>query len=358
MKNLIYFLLPFLILISNSFNAQVDITIEPCVQAKEALSKEEKKKLIKAAKSKRELPESFYTEDILVFILNSKTSNIDNVIAKKPKAGDYSFNKTIEEAKEACKSAGLKVTNYIIDYHQDDLHGNKLISATLSEEDLKMVKNSGSNYYVMIAQNIGIRQATARPGVMEDKNGVYAKVININDPLDIFTLSIKDLAKSGIPSNYKEGKTTNRISTETTYGGQFDLPTEIKISKIYFINNPNLILPSSKPKGLMCRMTMNYYQILKDDYIEQNAIAKKELKKCKVDFEIVDKESEIKTGNTTYALKYHEKTSTNTTGSTSKIEMFYLENTITKKVYAFKSGVVSHKYDKYFQKVIKEINEH
>ncbi len=42
MKNLICLLLPISILTSSSTLAQVDITVEPCLRAKDAISKEER----------------------------------------------------------------------------------------------------------------------------------------------------------------------------------------------------------------------------------------------------------------------------------------------------------------------------
>lgn len=364
MKKLNYLLASIFLLTSMGAFAQVDIKIEPCVQAKDAMTKQEKKELVKGIKSKRSLPKDFYTDRLIVFILNDKTENISNVVSRKGKGGNYNFNNTIKESKDACKNAGLNVHKYVVDHLQDQIIGSGLVSASISKEDLDMVKKSKAKYYVMISDNIGVREAqtaTQAPGgmAMVEKDGVYAKVINVNDPLDIYTISTKELSKSGTSNNYNEGETIFRLSKEATFGGEYELPNDVKLTKIYFVNNPNLILPTSKPKGLMCKMVYNQQIRQKEDFLERNETTKKVLKKCKVDYDIVDAEPEVKTGLDVYILKYYEYHYTNmATGDRKTIEAFYLENTITKKVYAFKSGTVSNKYDKYLEKVIKEINEH
>lgn len=352
MKKLNYLLASIFLLTSMGAFAQVDIKIEPCVQAKDAISKEDRKNIVKGAKQDRDLPKDFFTEKVVVFILNSKTDNLSNIIQRRPKEGDYNFSEKIKEVKDACKKAGLNVSKYIIDNHLDNIFGNQLISSTISEEDLNLVKKSGSKYYAIISQNLGLSVSKAdnlkEATIGEDIDKLFVKVINSNNPLDIYVTSVKRLSKNGMIDSYKEGQTIYRIPETATYGGKYELPAGLKVSKIYFVNNPNLILPKSKPKGFMCKMMYNQQLLKKEKFNEWNEAAQKILKKCKIDNDIVDKESEIKTGEDIYVLKYHE----------TAVETFYLENTITKKVYAFKSGTVSNKYDKYLEKVIKEINEH
>jgi hypothetical protein len=340
MKKLNYLLASIFLLISMGAFAQVDVEVPPCVTAKTAMSKQEKKDLIKGFKGKKDLPEDLFKEEVIVFILNDRTANIGNVIKRKPKGGNYSFSETIREAKEAFKSCGLKVSSYVIDEMQSNISREHLISSSKPEEDMKMVNNLGAKYYVLVSDDL------------------INVIINTENPLDIFSISSHKLSKEGDSENYKEGKTINRIPETFTYGGKYELSENIKVDKIYFVFYPNFILPKSKPKGLMCKMSYNYFVRKKEENLKLNSITEKELKKCKVEFDLVDKESEIKAEQNDYILKYYEYNYIKGNGDGGRIEAFYLENIITKKVYAFKSGTVSNKYDKYLEKVIKGINEH
>lgn len=339
----------------SSLFAQVSIDMPPCDDEKMKELQNQAMKQLKGSKKssdKEFFPQDLYKEKVVVFIANRGFENIESTVRNKRKTGStYSFEPTIAAVKEVCNKAGLNVMKYHIIVN-DETHLGKYsyYGSAANEKQQNEYFESGAAYILEVQQVEG-----------DDEYRLY--VYNKGQE-NIYTSNLEKLSESSYAnsSNYSEGEIENELNPEAVFGGKYEIPRNIKSSTIYYVNAANINMPNQKPKTLTCKGYFDMYGAVNDQNKERNQVASELLPTCDVKSEIVDESALVPVDENSYILKYYEVNFPISTSEVngqmlySKTECLYLENTLTKRVYALEGE--SNSFKKYMKKAIKSINEY
>jgi hypothetical protein len=349
-----------------TISSQVEIEAPPCFSDDPSFTKKDKKKFIKSLKFLDVLPESFFESQVSIYVINRGFENVSQAAESKNGFSFYNFNNTFNQALEACEMAGLNVSR-IMTIHApfDYIFAGKFIHYDISDEEKERAKKNGDDYLVYITDNVGGQEAAVKMSQIFQKVNPIVKVVNLSDPKEYYTCTLEKLQESEFAnkSNSTIKEVVNSIDEKAVYGSMEALPEDLSKGKIYFIQNPILIMPDVNKPDLGCRMTLEFYSGKNDKYSKQNLLAKKILPTSNVKIQIVNEEKGIVIEPKTYVIKYYEKVVMVSNPSNGAIvgqvrPVFYIENVITKQIYLFDGGKNIGDYSKYLKMVVEEINSH
>lgn len=345
-------------MVSFAISAQETVELPECVKVPEGM---EKDAYYEAVAFQSKLPKEFYSKEIAIVFAFDRISNALNLIGNKKKSIGYNCLKMTDIANSYIEEAGLNVSQHIITEFEVDKSGKYKYNKYQELDDLKEFKKAGIEYLVVV--NIG---ENLFHSVQEgfEYNKEFAKdfrvvIYELNSKVyygsTLEKLPDSEYAKA---SNYHGVDPEYRVSEDLTFNKLEMSATEFKDKEIYYVLYPKLVLPSSKPKGLGCKMMLKSNKLTMERYLESNEAAQELLPKSGLNVKIVDSNSELPVGEDAFHLIHYHITITtyDASGNADResTDYFFLLNLKTYDVFIFDEGSLS--FEKYLKDILKEIN--